>query len=78
MLLFYCKRGVTRQGELQLRRTLVAIGKIPWNWKRLEQDQQKSTAIVCIDLNQDGKGGHSLGWNSKVPKTVRVWQLIGC
>lgn len=46
--------------------------KTCWNLKWPEQDQQKASAIiytgcviVCEDLSQEGKGGHSLGKDSK-------------
>lgn len=47
------------------------MGKTCRNWERPEQEQQKSSAIIFVDLNWDGKGGHSVGGDSKAPETER-------
>ena len=41
------------------------MGKTRGSWERLEQEQQKSSASIYVDLNWDGKGGHSVGGTPK-------------
>lgn len=77
---FYCTASgeLPEQGALRLR-TLATVGKIRWNWKKPEQDQQKANAIgykgciiACEGLGQEGKGGHSLVKASKTESLATV------